>query len=256
MKYYEELLKLGCFSLEEAISVIGLEATAKSLLQQYTKKGYLVKVKRGLYAAVNLLDREPAANKFVIASKITDTAVVSHHSAFEFYGYANQVSYNMAVTSVSKFNTFEFNGFQYVRLQPSIASGAVSHPTGARVTDVERTVLDSINDFDRDMGFEEMIQCISAIPILNEEKMLAYLAEYDKCFLYQKTGFIFEHFQPDFNITDSFLKICKMKSGSSSRYLMKGIVKANMAFNNDWHLTIPQNLWRNTISGGDKDADI
>lgn len=256
MKYYEDFLKRGCFSLEEAIEIVGLEATAKSLLQQYTKKGYLIKIKRGLYAAVSLLDREPAVNKFVIASKITNTAVVSHHSAFEFYGYANQVSYDMTVTSDSKFNSFEFNGFQYIRLQPAITSGVISHPTSVRVTDIERTVLDSINDFERDMGFEELIQCISAIPILNEDKMLAYLEEYNKCFLYQKTGFIFKHFQSDFDITDRFLNICKMKSGNSSRYLMKGMVKDNMTFDNNWHLTIPQNLWRNTISGGDEDADI
>lgn len=256
MKYYEELLKLGCFSLEDATSIIGLETTTKSLLQQYTKKGYVAKVKRGLYVAINLLDHEPAANKYVIASKITETAVVSHHSAFEFYGYANQVSYDMSVTSDSKFNAFAFNGFQYIRLQPSITNGIVLHPTGTRVTDVERTVLDSINDFERDMGFEELIQCISAIPILNEDKMLVYLEEYDKRFLYQKAGFIFQHFQSEFDITDHFLKICKIKSGSSSRYLMKGMTKKNMAFDNSWHLTIPQNLWRNTIGGGDENANI
>lgn len=256
MKFYEDFLKLGCFCFEEAVKVVGLKATTKSLLQQYTKKGYLVKVKRGLYAAVNLFDHEPTANKFVIASKITDTAVVSHHSAFEFYGYANQVSYDITVTSGSKFNDFDFNGFHYTRLQPSVSCGVVIHPSGERVTDIERTVLDTVNDFEKNMGFEELIQCIFAIPILNEDKLLAYLAEYDKCFLYQKTGFIMEHFRTEFDISDEFLKVCKMKSGNSSRYLMKGISKENMDFNNDWHLTIPRNLWRNTVSGGDEEADV
>lgn len=256
MKYYEDFLKLGCFSYDEAVSVVGLEATAKSLLQQYTKKGYVVKVKRALYAAVNLLDNEPVANKFVIASKITDTAVVSHHSAFEFYGYANQVSYDVSVASKNKFNTFSFNGFRYCRIMPTISSGVVHHQSGARVTDIERTVLDCINDFERDMGFEELIKCISAIPMLNETKLLAYLEEYDKCFMYQKTGFILEHFKEEFNISDVFLKQCKIKSGNSSRYLTKGMPKENMDFNNYWHLTIPQNLWRNILNGGDEDADV
>lgn len=256
MKFYEDFLKLGCFSFEEAVKVVGLESTTKSLLQQYTKKDFIIKVKRGLYTAVNLLDHEPAVNKFVIASKITDTAVISHHTAFEFYGYTNQVSYDMTVTSDSKFNAFDFNGFHYVRLQPSVSCGVLMRPSGERVTDIERTVLDSINDFEKNMGFEELIQCISAIPLLNEEKLLTYLAEYDKCFLYQKTGFILEHFKTDFGISDFFLKTCKIKSGNSSRYLMKGIAKNNMDFNNAWHLTIPQNLWQNTINGGDEDADI
>lgn len=244
MKYYDEFLKLGCFSLEEAVEIVGLESTAKSLLQQYRKKGCIVKVKRGLYAAVNPPGREIAAGRYAVASKITETAVVSHHSAFEFYGYADQVSCNMTVTSESKFNDFDFNGFHYKRMRPSIRSGAASHPAGERVTDVERTVLDSINDFERTMGFEELIRCISAIPRLSEDKLAAYLEEYDKCFLYQKTGFILERFRPDLGISSAFLKMCKAKSGRSSRYLTKGIRKDSMAFDNRWHLTIPQNLQR------------
>lgn len=256
MKYYKEFLKLGCFSFQDAVKVVGFETTTKSLLQQYVKKGYITKVKHGLYVAVNMLDLEPAVNKYVIASKISKTAVVSHHAAFEFYGYANQVSYNMTVTSESKFNDFDFNGFHYIRFKPSVNCGVVQHPAGERVTDAERTVLDSINDFEQDMGFEELIQCISAIPLLSEDKLFAYLSKYDKRFLYQKTGFILEHFQSDFDISDAFLKMCNAKSGSSSRYLIKGMVKGNMAFNNNWHLTIPQNLWRSTIGGGDEDAEV
>ena len=256
MKFYEDFIKLGCFSFEDAVKVVGLAATTKSLLQQYTKKGYVVTIKRGLYAAVNLLDREPVANKFLIASKITDTAVVSHHSAFEFYGYTNQVSYNMTVTSNNKFNPFSFNGFQYTRFQPSVSCGVVTYPSGERVTDIERTVLDAINDFEKDMGIEELIQCISAIPILNEQKLLAYLSEYNKCFLYQKTGFILEHFQAEFDISDEFFKECKLKSENSSRYLMKGISRNYMDFNNYWHLTIPKNFWQNLIGGGDENADV
>ena len=256
MKYYENFLNLGCFTFDEAVKTVGLEATAKSILQQYRKKGYVAKIKRGLYTTISLPDHEPSANKFMIASKISDTAVVSHHSAFEFYGYANQVSYNITVTSASKFNDFYFNGFHYSYVHPSVNCGTVIHPSGERVTDIERTVLDCINDFEKDMGFEELIQCLAAIPLLNENKMLTYLREYNKCFLYQKTGFIMEHFQSDFDISDSFLSVCKTNSGNSSRYLIKEIDKENMEFSNRWHLTVPLNLWRNNINGDENDAEI
>ena len=255
MKHYEKLLKLGCFSFKDALSVIGVEATTKSTLQNYLKKGLIVNIKRGLYASISLLDREPVVNKYVVASKITETSVVSHHSAFEFYGYANQVSYDMTVTSDSKFNDFEFNGFRYTRVQPFVNCGIVEYANGERVTDIERTMLDSINDFEKNMGFEELIQCISAIPVLNEEKLTFYLEQYNKNFLYQKTGFIMQHFQNDFDISDGFIKICKEKSGNSSRYLIKN-TGANMEFNKYWHLTVPQNLWYNVLGGGDEDFDI
>ena len=255
MKWYESLLKLGCFSFEELAALVGFEATPISILRSYLKHGYVVTVKRGLYAAVNLLDHEPAVSRFVIASKISDTAVVSHHSAFEYYGYAEQVYFDMTVTSKSKFNAFTFNEYRYSRVQPTISKGVSVHPDGERVTDIERTVLDSINDFEKNMGFEELIKCISAIPLLNENKLQEYLAEYDKAFLYQKTGYILEQFQADFGISDVFLDHCKNRMGSSSRYLVKDIPKESMDFSSRWHLTVPRDLWRRTL-GGDENAEI
>ena len=105
------------------------------------------------------------------------------------------------------------------------------------------------------MGFEELIQCIFSIPLLDESKLTDYLAEY-KCFLYQKRGFIFDHFQNDFAISDQFLLLCRKNAGNSSRYLFNGIPKNRMAFSSRWHLTIPYDLWNNTMNGDDKNADV
>lgn len=254
MKYYKDLLKLGCFTSEEAVELIGKKETANSILQQYTKKGYIKKIRRGLYVALNLADSEPVANKFVIASKLSDTAVVSHHSAFEYYGCINQVSYIVDVTSASKFNPFEFNGFSYLRHTPEIASG-IYNENKIRVTDIERTVLDSINDFEKVMGFVETIQCISTIPVLNEDILLDYLKEYNKCFLYQKAGFILGKFKNEFGLSDSFFEECKLQSGNSSRYLTKIVRKENMEYDGFWRLTFPKDLWQNAF-GGDINANI
>ncbi len=253
MKYYKEFLNLGCFLFTDACDIVGNEPSALTLLKNYINKGYVKKVRRGLYVTLDLIDQESVANKYQIASKISETAVVSHHSAFEFYGYANQVSYEVKVSSDTKFNEFEFDGCKYKRMSPGIKEGVVRLPRGIFVTDIERTVLDSINDLD--FGFEELIKCITAIPVLNEKKMMEYLEQYDKCFLYQKTGFILEHLQKELYISDTFLTYCKEKKGNSSRYLLKDIPKKNMDFNNDWHLTVPKNLWFNT-EGDEGNVDI
>lgn len=256
MKYYEEFAKLGCFSFEDAVRMIGTEKATLQILHDYVKKEYIAKVRKGLYVALSMVDGEPVANKFVIASMLSNTAVVSHHSAFEYYGYANQVSYELQVSSGSRFHPFSFNGINYERKAPVITQGVNHNADGVTVTDIERTVLDSINDFENNMGFEELIQCITATPILNEEKMLRYLEEYNKCFLYQKTGFIFSMLQSEFGFSDEFLKECKRKSGSSSRYLVKGTQGGQTDFNNYWHLTMPKDYWNNITNGGDNNAII
>ena len=219
MKYYELFLKYGCFTYDDAVDLIGNESTALFTLNQYIKKGYIAKIRRGLYVAINLYDHEPCINKFVIASHISKSSYVSHDTAFEFYGYKNQVSYNVSVTSNSFFRPFTFNGYDYKHLNPTINKGIITTPDGVRVTDLERTILDCINNFQNTIGFEELINCLELVPFVNEAKLIEYLSLYNKCFLYQKTGYILEHYQKELNISNSFFKTCQDKANSSSRYL-------------------------------------
>jgi len=256
MQYYETFLRMGCFTYDDVVKLVGSKATANTLLQDNIKRQKVRSVKRGLYVALGILDKEPVVNKYVIASNLTDTSAVSHHSAFEYYGYANQVSYFVTVVSESKMNDFDFNGFHYHRLQPCVNGCGIQKQDGIRVTDIERTVLDSINEFEKDMGFEELIKCIAAIPVLNQGKLLDYLALYDKQFLYQKTGFILEHFKREFDISDIFLNECREKSGKSSRYLLRETSGYEPVFSNKWHLTVPKNIWASVTGGGDEDADV
>ena len=256
MKYYDDLLQMKIFHYDDIVKLTGNDNTAKSVLRQYTQKGYIALIKKGLYVAINIVDKEPVSNKFAIASQLTPSSFVSHHSAFEYYGYANQVSYDVTVTSEERITPFEYNGRYYRRIAPSIKSGIIKQSDGVWVSDIERTVLDCINLFEKNMGFEELINCISAVPMLNEQILLKYLWEYDKNFLYQKTGFILEHFKKDLDLSEGFFEICKTKSGKSSRYLLKDIDKSSAETCSKWRLTIPPNIWNNMMNGGYDNADI
>ena len=169
MKYYKQLLKMGCFTWEELCTTVGNIKTAESLARNYVKKGYIQSVKRGLYAAVDLATGEAVANKFRIAGKITPTSYVSHHAAFEYYGCANQVSYQTQVSSDSVFAPFEYAGITYVYLASRISGGIITHPDSVRMTDTERTVLDGIHDFEKIIGLEELLRCLELLPTVKEK---------------------------------------------------------------------------------------
>ncbi len=64
---------------------------------------------RGIEYNIN----KPVVNKYVLATKMTADAVVSHHSAMEYHGFANQVSYRVTVTSDSRMNNVEFDVITY-----------------------------------------------------------------------------------------------------------------------------------------------
>jgi predicted transcriptional regulator of viral defense system len=192
-----------------------------------------------LYVAVNLAEQQPVVSKFYIAGKITTSAYVSHHAAFEYYGYANQISYQVEVSSETPFISFEFDGLTFIYIASRISEGVTIQHGGTRITDIERTVIDGINDIKMSAGLEELLHCIELIPSLSEYKLLSYLAAYDKQVLYQKTGYLLRHFQKAFNLSEEFFKKCSENIGKSTRYLTK---KGSGIYHNEWRLIAPSDL--------------
>jgi predicted transcriptional regulator of viral defense system len=253
MKYYERLLEIGCFTRDEVCALTGNYGTAGTLLNNYMKKGYVQQVKRNLYVAVNLADRQPVVSKYRIASRITESAYVSHHTAFEYFGCTSQVSYQVEVSSETPFSAFVFDGLTYMYINSRIKDGIITRPDGVRITDMERTVIDGIHDFEKVAGLEELLRCIELIPSLREDKLLAYLASYGKQVLYQKSGYIFQHFKNTFNFSDVFFAECAAHIGKSTRYLTRN---GEGRYNREWRLVAPVDLSRITDKGMRFDADI
>ena len=250
MKYYEQLLEKGCFIWNDVAKMVGNRNTASSLIQSYLKKGYIQSVKRNLYVAINLADGEPVVSRYVIASNLTESAYISHHTALEYYGCTNQVFYDVYVSSKTRFNTFEFNGLTYRYQMSRIDDGIVIKPDGIRVTDLERTIIDSINDFEKIGGLEELLRSLEMIPYVDETKLLCYLKSYGKQILFQKTGYILEHFKESLKITDAFFKASEAEISKSVRYLYRDLEKS--VYNKRWRLFVPEKLLAITSEGGNE----
>jgi len=220
MLYYEKLLRLEVFTTNDVYRLINSKRAALALLQRYMEKGIIRKIKKNLYTCVNLQNGESAANRFMIGSNINNTAYISHHSAFEYYGFTNQVFYDIYVSSDNRFATFGFEGITYKHVRSNTEKGIVVSETNAKikVTDLERTVIDCIKDIDLAGGAEELLQCLELVTSLDNGKFYAYLNEYDTQFLYQKAGFIFERYRESLNITDDLINYCLDKVKDCVRY--------------------------------------
>ena len=239
MKYYSDLLALGCFTRQDIVYLTGNYDTAGTLLKNYQKKGYIQSIKRNLYVAINIAENEPVATKYQIATHITPTAYVSHHTAFSYYGCANQVSCQVDVSSETPFVSFDFGGNIYTYIASRIRDGIVIRPDGVMITDMERTVLDGINDYEKIMGLEELLRCIALLPSINENKLLEYLTAYDKQILYQKVGYILRHFKQEYHLSDEFFSLCATHIGKSTRYLT---ANRRGVYDKTWRMVVPDNL--------------
>lgn len=249
---YGQLLRKHCFSRSEIEFIVKDKNRTGNVIYSLKSKGLLKSIRKNLYTAVSLEDNSTVASKYEIASHISSDSFVSHHTAFEFYGLSNQLYYDVYVSSNNRFNNFSFEEHNYTFVQNKYNFG-IDEIKHVRVTDLERTVLDSIKDFEKIAGFEELIQCISLVKYLSEEKMLSYLEQYGSKFLYQKTGFILGTYT-DLELSSSFFNACKEKSGGSVRYLCDKNIYPIVSFNKEWNLCIPENVGNILMQGVDIDV--
>ena len=170
MNLYFELLKKPVFNMEEVNEFYNNIYSARSAIKRLMKEGMVAKIRNNMYTCISGETGAPVANRFQIASHITPTSYVSHHTAMEYYGITDQVYYDVYVSSCTSFRDFAFDGYTYCFV-PSKNSEGIEKPPysgGVAVTNLERTIVDSIKDMDKISGIEEVVQKI--ISIYEEKK--------------------------------------------------------------------------------------
>ncbi|MCL2000430.1 MAG: transcriptional regulator [Planctomycetes bacterium] len=248
MKYYSRLIDLACFKRDDIEAMTGNRATAHSVIEAYKKKGLIESVRRDLFVTISLETRQPVANRFVIASRAAPGAYVAYHSAFEYHGLANQVCYEVYAASKTRFRAFEHGGLTYRHVPTSLDAG-VDSKNDVRVTDLERTVVDGIDNFEKVGGLEGFLPCIGMIPYLDSRKLMDYLNAYDTIFLYQKAGYILEHYQEALKLPAFFFDACRSKITKSKRYLYAGLRRVAHIQDKSWALYVPVDLLAVTRQG-------
>lgn len=248
MNVFTELAKYPVFTIDDVKKLTGNEKTAYSQMNRLIKKNLVKKIRKNIYSAVNPATDQLVATRYQIACAITDTAYISHHSALEYYGLANQVFYEVYVSSETRFNHFEYDHVIYKYVASRMQEGVVEakNTTGVRITDIERTVIDSIRDFNKIGGFEELLNCLEGIHYLDEKKLGRYLDIYDTQGLYQRVGYLLDHYRKEIQLTKEFIEYCKDKIGKSRRYLVSA-AKEDSSYNSEWKLMVPEGLFEGTM---------
>lgn len=251
MDVLNKLAKYPVFTIDDVKKLKGNEKTAYTQLNRLMKRDWVRKVRKNIYSVVNPTTGQIVATRYQIACAITDTAYISHHSAFEYYGLANQVFYEVYVSSETKFNHFEYDHVTYKYVASRMSEGILEakNTTGVRITDMERTVVDSIRDFNKIGGFEELLNCLEGIQYLDENKLNRYLDIYNTQGLYQRVGYLLDHYRKEIQLSKEFIEYCKSKIGKSTRYLVSE-TKGNSFYNNEWKLMVPEDLFKITDQGG------
>ena len=253
MKYYKELSSYSTFTLSDASKIIGNLPATKKYLAGMVKAGYVNKIRNNLYTCYDFALNSDCANRFQIASSINKNSYISYHSAFEFYGFYNQMFNEIQVSSSKRFSHFEYDGYSYKCFSNDIDI-QIDTIQGVRVTSIERTIVDSINMLGKVLDIEELIKCLDLIHLVNEKKLTEALEAYHKEILYRKVGYILSYYKNEFRLSETFFNLCLTRGVHSNKGCLVMNDKDNLKFNSKWGLYVYPNLKKITCKGGNLDV--
>jgi len=240
------------FNKHDVVSMTDDIRRAESILLSYQKRGYIQKIRRDLYCALNLATHLPEADRFEIACAIQYDAYIAYHTALEFHGLGQQLWYDVQVAVSRPFTPFKFSDSSYLPIISKCSTG-VEEPLfrrGVRVTNLERTIVDCIIRMDLCGGAEEFIHCIEAIRQLRSDLLVAVLQAYNTPIVYQKVGCVMDVLQLPTDNNERVIKLCQEKAGRAVNLLTN---KENSnTYQSKWKLYIPSCL----IQSKEKEYDI
>ena len=212
-----------------------------SFLKRSLKNGSIKQIKRGLYALVDPSTGHIYATKFQIASRLFPNSYFSYHEAIEYYGMATQSFVSVfTYLSTNRVPELEFEDVIYRSKKSTYDLEILDHikEEGIRVVSFERAIIDSIDSPSLAGGLEEVENALEFGRKLNVDVVIKLLKHYDKTYLYQKVGYLFEKHYGD-KIPSDFYKLCLSKIGNKVFYLEPNSVRARL--NPKWKLMVKDN---------------
>ena len=228
--------------------------TPWALLAYHVRAGRLVRVRRGLYAVV-----APGADPdsfpvdpYLIASRLTPDAVLSHHTALEFHGRAYSawahLTYLAARASVPlTFRSHVFRGARFP--EPLIRSCKTTHDVviaeraglPVRVTSLERTLVDVLDRPRHSGGWEEIWRSLESVEFFDVELVVEYALLLDNATTAAKVGFYLEQHRDALMIEPADIEVLRQHRPRQPHYL-DGARDGRGRLVAGWNLVVPREV--------------
>ena len=188
------------------------EGYLRQALHHLTKSGWLVRLRKGLYALSSSVPGASPAHEFEIAMALADPAAVSHWSALHHHGLTEQAPRKVFVLTTTETSVPRARGakgkqarggspvggmvYQFVQVKPERFFGTEKVWIGeARVTitDPERTLLDGLSMPQYCGDFAEVLHAFGARgDDLNLQRIIEYALKLDAATA-KRLGWVLEH---------------------------------------------------------------
>ena len=225
--------------------------TSNNLLTKHLASGRLIRVRRGLYAVVPRgVDPDKAAvDPYLLASRLTDDAVVAYHAALQFHGKTYSVWRRFHYLTGKRARPFSFRGMEFVPVQvptavrslPQWGGGIleISHAGGkASVAALERTFVDVLDMPDKCGGWEETWRSLEMVEFFDLDAVIAYATALGSSLTIARLGFFLEQHRDTLMVTDNHLELLRRHAPNQPRYFDSARKSGKLM--SQWNLIVPE----------------
>jgi len=227
------------------------DRTPQDLLGYHVEQGNLLRVRRGLYAVVPP-DADPATvpvDAYLLASKMTDDAVLGYHTALELQGVAYSSSDRLLYLTRRETKPLTFRGLSFCPvLVPKALRDRDADQTevtvvdrsglDVRVTTLERTLVDTLDRLDLGGGWEEAWRSLEAVSYFDLTRVVDYALLLGKKTTVAKVGFFLEQHRDTLSVDQQHLERLEEHIPRQPHYL-KGSRNAPNMLVSQWNIVLP-----------------
>ena len=240
----------GTISVSQAAQIINVSQTdAAKMLSRWSKKGWLSRVKRGLYVAVPLESRTADValeDPWLIAEKLYSPCYIGGWSAAEHWDLTEQIFRTVVVLTAQtpRDRNPVIKGTQYllcsVNEKKLFGLKSVWHgQVKVSVSDPSRTMLDMLAEPRLGGGIravQDMLQNYLSLPETKPDLLIKYADLLGNGAVFKRLGYLLERNAPN---EKSIIENCAQR-------LTKGLARLDPKSKNDklvtrWRLWVPEN---------------
>lgn len=209
----------GPFTAAEAAEVLAVDrATASRITGYLASRGWLARVRRGLYVAVPLEATAPGewrADPWLVAAHVFEPCYIGGWSACEHWGLTEQLFRDLLVVTAQpqRGSAVRLQGadFHVVVRQPAALFGTRPVWRGRErvdVSDPSRTVVDILDDPAIGGGIRHVADVVAEYfrsEHRNDDRLLAYIERLGNRTVFKRLGYLLEALEID---APDLLKVC------------------------------------------------